>query len=400
MSSCSLRTLSELSPANLVNVTGEGGVVYFSYVAPYVPTEYVPLPCGKSQVVVTPLSQGSPIKVDIPLTDGTSSHYSLLILQGKEASDINPLVLVDVDAQISGIDSATLRVISAFTTPVDIFGVVDECYDCALPKLNGKSPLSPGDFYTLSPMDTKYPWSFRAWDASAGQVVVPSLPSNVPESHPLQRFSMQEHGSYTLLLHPNGASSFLEDAAGRNADLPLLFYFLGMVVLGVVHRVVGGMLASQARLTGKAPKPRKPREVTCLAFWGYDKLMEAAATEGKVEEEGEDGLTTQFLGPGEGSLQQSSVSVKDPPPSSRVLSLDTFRGFALCVMMLANFGGGRYSYLDHSRWNGLTVADLLFPWFVFMSGVSAALSHASEARKGTGAWERVGKTVVRSGKLL
>ena len=36
----------------------------------------------------------------------------------------------------------------------------------------------------------------------------------------------------------------------------------------------------------------------------------------------------------------------------------------LCVMIFVNYGGGGYSYFSHSIWNGLTIADTVFPWFV------------------------------------
>lgn len=56
------------------------------------------------------------------------------------------------------------------------------------------------------------------------------------------------------------------------------------------------------------------------------------------------------------------------PKKERLHSLDTFRGLALCIMIFANTGGGGYWFFNHSLWNGLTVADLVFPWFIFMMG--------------------------------
>ena len=32
-------------------------------------------------------------------------------------------------------------------------------------------------------------------------------------------------------------------------------------------------------------------------------------------------------------------------------------------MCFVNYGGGGYWFFDHSNWNGLTVADLVFPWY-------------------------------------
>ena len=33
-------------------------------------------------------------------------------------------------------------------------------------------------------------------------------------------------------------------------------------------------------------------------------------------------------------------------------------------MIFVNYGGGHYWYFEHVSWNGLTPADLLFPWLV------------------------------------
>lgn len=44
------------------------------------------------------------------------------------------------------------------------------------------------------------------------------------------------------------------------------------------------------------------------------------------------------------------------------------------MMIFVNYGGGKYWFFEHAEWNGLTVADLLFPWFMWMMGVSMALS--------------------------
>ena len=51
--------------------------------------------------------------------------------------------------------------------------------------------------------------------------------------------------------------------------------------------------------------------------------------------------------------------------SSRIRSIDTLRGACLAIMIFVNYGGGGYYFFDHSKWNGLTVADLVFPIFVW-----------------------------------
>lgn len=61
----------------------------------------------------------------------------------------------------------------------------------------------------------------------------------------------------------------------------------------------------------------------------------------------------------------------------RLLSLDFFRGLTVATMILVN-NPGSWSYiyppLEHSKWNGCTPTDLVFPFFLFMVGVSVTFA--------------------------
>ena len=50
---------------------------------------------------------------------------------------------------------------------------------------------------------------------------------------------------------------------------------------------------------------------------------------------------------------------------------------SLVIMIFVNYGGGGYWFFQHSKWNGVTVADLVFPWFVWIMGVSLVFSFQS-----------------------
>ncbi|MDN5287136.1 MAG: hypothetical protein JWR38_3410 [Mucilaginibacter sp.] len=66
----------------------------------------------------------------------------------------------------------------------------------------------------------------------------------------------------------------------------------------------------------------------------------------------------------------------------RLLSLDFFRGFTVAAMILVNDPGDWghiYWPLEHSKWNGCTPTDLVFPFFLFMVGVS--IVYAMQAKK-------------------
>lgn len=56
----------------------------------------------------------------------------------------------------------------------------------------------------------------------------------------------------------------------------------------------------------------------------------------------------------------------------RVLSLDILRGLTICGMILVNCPGpgGTLSMLRHKTWDGCVVADLVFPFFIFIVGAS------------------------------
>jgi len=64
-------------------------------------------------------------------------------------------------------------------------------------------------------------------------------------------------------------------------------------------------------------------------------------------------------------------------PTGRLNSLDAFRGFTIAAMVLVNNPGdwsNLYSQLAHAPWHGWTFTDAIFPFFLFIGGVSMALS--------------------------
>ncbi|XP_029927000.1 heparan-alpha-glucosaminide N-acetyltransferase isoform X1 [Myripristis murdjan] len=101
---------------------------------------------------------------------------------------------------------------------------------------------------------------------------------------------------------------------------------------------------------------------------------------------------------GGNSGEAEANAAKDKP--TRLRSLDTFRGFALTVMVFVNYGGGGYWFFQHAPWNGLTVADLVMPWFVFIIGTSVVLGFRSLQRKGVGRVQLLRKLTWRTLVLL
>lgn len=81
----------------------------------------------------------------------------------------------------------------------------------------------------------------------------------------------------------------------------------------------------------------------------------------------------------------TSVSVESAAPaitraSSRVVSIDIFRGFTMAVMIFVNavsdsvHGLPWWSYHAHAEWDAMTYVDMVFPTFLFIVGMSMPLS--------------------------
>jgi predicted acyltransferase len=86
-----------------------------------------------------------------------------------------------------------------------------------------------------------------------------------------------------------------------------------------------------------------------------------------------------------------------------LVSLDAFRGLAILGMLLVNekeFGPATPVHLRHARWNeGVHLADMVFPWFVFIVGVAIPFAAASRRRRG-GRWLAHYLRIVRRTAIL
>jgi predicted acyltransferase len=85
--------------------------------------------------------------------------------------------------------------------------------------------------------------------------------------------------------------------------------------------------------------------------------------------------------------------------SNRLISVDVFRGATIIGMILVNVQGEHgLATFRHCAWNGVHFADLIFPFFLFIVGVSIVLSlsqlHGNPGKK---TWLKV---LWRTAKLL
>lgn len=89
--------------------------------------------------------------------------------------------------------------------------------------------------------------------------------------------------------------------------------------------------------------------------------------------------------------------------SQRLISLDALRGYTIALMVIVN-DPGSWSYvyppLEHAEWHGLTLTDLVFPFFLFIVGVSITLAYTKRISAGAAPKELHGKIFSRAVKIM
>jgi predicted acyltransferase len=93
----------------------------------------------------------------------------------------------------------------------------------------------------------------------------------------------------------------------------------------------------------------------------------------------------------------------DSISSNRLISLDAFRGFTIAGMIIVNNPGSwshAYPQLLHAEWHGITATDLVFPFFLFIMGVSIPLAFSKRIQKGADKKDLFKKISIRSIKIF
>lgn len=96
---------------------------------------------------------------------------------------------------------------------------------------------------------------------------------------------------------------------------------------------------------------------------------------------------------------EEEVEVIKSSLRGRMLSLDVFRGITIAGMVLVNNPGtwsSIYWPLEHAEWDGWTPTDLIFPFFLFIVGISITLAFARRVESGSNERELFLKVIKRS----
>jgi len=87
----------------------------------------------------------------------------------------------------------------------------------------------------------------------------------------------------------------------------------------------------------------------------------------------------------------------------RLISLDALRGYTIALMVIVNNPGSWshvYAPLLHAQWHGVTLTDLVFPFFLFILGVSITLAYSKRLDAGADRGELYRKVISRAFKIM
>ncbi|XP_030271040.1 heparan-alpha-glucosaminide N-acetyltransferase isoform X1 [Sparus aurata] len=267
-------------------------------------------------------------------------------------------------------DEASLTVINELETDVVVSWVSERCYQCLYQQLG----VVPGRPSSGQPSSVDFIVSTQ----HEITLQLNSTPVNLELCTVPYHFG--EHGNYSLWAKNLNDSSVVNCSVVTVADpvnsyIPILVAFLifaGLALVFAIGKIILGLDVIRAFLF---------------------RIGGSMETERLINSE----LGT----PGRTAAPVTDNILPPPPsPSKRLRSLDTFRGISLVIMVFVNYGGGRYWFFRHESWNGLTIADLVFPWFVFIMGTSIALSINSLLRAGSTRCSLLGKVMWRSLQLF
>ncbi|XP_073008214.1 uncharacterized protein [Typha latifolia] len=82
-----------------------------------------------------------------------------------------------------------------------------------------------------------------------------------------------------------------------------------------------------------------------------------------------------------GAAAAAAILTSSDGKQQRLVSLDVFRGITVALMILVDDAGAFLPEINHSPWDGVTLADFVMPYFLFIVGVSLALAYKRVTNK-------------------
>ncbi|XP_040565697.1 heparan-alpha-glucosaminide N-acetyltransferase isoform X1 [Lepeophtheirus salmonis] len=233
-----------------------------------------------------------------------------------------------------------------------LYALNKNCHGCPLKRIQ---EFKPGES-KIQVFSTQYPWDLRfRFDGSS--MYLSKLDEDPFKICDRDNIIFNEFGEYNLALteeSPDGCIEFEEIITPKNSYSPLYLYII-LILLGTPLYFIG------LRFFNMIKKKLKGKEASNNDSKNEDNVVRSR--------------------------------------KKRVVSLDVFRGLTIALMIFVNDGGGHYYFMEHSTWNGLYVADLAFPWFMWIMGFCIPISLMSLNKRKIGLMQTL-KDITRRSVVL
>ncbi|OQR85837.1 heparan-alpha-glucosaminide N-acetyltransferase-like [Achlya hypogyna] len=260
-------------------------------------------------------------------------------------------------------DLAFVATTYAGEASVALFGQNDNCHKCALVRLLPVG-CSDANCSTLSAdpalfsFYTVYPWSLELREEGNDSSIWAS------------RSSFDDTANYSMTIEARSDTVDVAFATTVAPEPSRLLLIVGILLLVWLGACVGTYFYKKSRNTDSQSAEDDASECHENAFHVHDEEAPADAP------------------------------LLPVPAPRRVASLDVFRGLTITCMIFTNLGGGGYWFWSHATWNGLTPADCVFPWFVWIMGVTMTLGVKSHVKRGAPHWRLLWTSFLRAIKLF
>ncbi|XP_058988137.1 heparan-alpha-glucosaminide N-acetyltransferase-like [Musca domestica] len=255
-----------------------------------------------------------------------------------------------------GLDMRKLKVDEAYLIPKSLYNTVtylytlsEECYTCPYTKVKAlPQHLSNGEerfINVTTTLNVAHGLKFKVFDHDVGRYAF----GNETALCEFEQRNLKEFGVYNLTINVDGTCSWEIDKDGVNVNYSLLSVF---VLVALILTVL---------------------KIGLCAWRSY-----------RYEDE----------------VLDNAPSPTPQPARNRMRSLDVFRGMAIVLMIFVNSGGGDYWWIEHAPWNGLHLADVVFPSFLWIMGVCIPISVKSQLSRGTTKMQICLRIAWRSIKLF
>lgn len=254
---------------------------------------------------------------------------------------------------------------NGLSTPIELFGQVDECVDCAIQSITN-GIIAAGDNNTALALTSIY--AYRLELRQYNQSLLGSNTTSSANKSCHLHVHLDEYGVYVLNVgyHPNcgGVSSrpvesicdWRQVKPGSSSSIPLVVLLATALVGFPLLLLLAPLLL---KLVTDWTRVNRAKFCFVAAFLPDLRTSSTDARAGGDAAEDGDQKTSR---------------------RPRVRSVDVLRGIAIVIMIFTFNFGGAYAFLDHSVWNGIHLSDLALPSFIFVMGLSIGITNSRDAR--------------------